>query len=200
MDANLVEFYDDVYTRSPRKWTDIERDYIAFRALSEYVNEPGSMLDYGCGNGHTLALFRSQWFNTEYTGVDISEVALELARERVPEGEFYLELPSGVWDVIVIMGVAEHFKAPAAELGYIAKHLSPDGYLYLEVPNCLVYSNNGYEGFRQTNGGSRQSEWHWRRDTWEQVIEEAGLEIVKSHSGDVPAWEYIWILRQAQNR
>ena len=41
MDANLVEFYDEIYTHSPRKWTNIDRDYNAFRALSEYVNEPG---------------------------------------------------------------------------------------------------------------------------------------------------------------
>jgi len=195
MDANLVDFYDDIYTRSPRKWTDIERDYNAFTALSEYVSEPGNVLDYGCGNGHTLALFRSQWIDTEYTGVDISEVALDLTEKRVPGVYTFKELRGGEWDVIVIMGVAEHFKAPAAELGYIAKHLSPDGYLYLEVPNCLVYSN-GPEGFRQTAVGSRQHEWHWRRDTWEQVIEEAGLEIVKNFSGSCPAWEYIWILRR----
>ena len=193
-----VDFYNDIYTSSPRKWTNIERDYTAFRALSEYVNEPGSMLDYGCGNGHTLALFRSQWMETEYTGVDISDVALELTEKRVPGVYTSRELPpGGTFDVIVIMGVAEHLKEPAAELRYIGEHLSPSGYLYLEVPNCLVYSNNGYEGFRQTTAGSGQKEWHWRRDTWEQMIEEAGLEIVKSYSGSIPAWEYIWILRRS---
>ena len=190
-----VEFYDNIYTSSPRKWTNVDRDYTAFKALSEYVNEPGRMLDYGCGNGHTLAFFWSQWPDTVYTGVDISDVALELTEKRVPGIYSFKELPDGMWDAITIMGVAEHFKAPAAELGYIAKHLSPDGYLYLEVPNCLVYSN-GPEGFRQTAVGSRQQEWHWRRDTWEQVIEEAGLEIVKNFSGSCPAWEYIWILRR----
>ena len=193
-----VEFYNDIYTSSPRKWTNVDRDYTAFKALSEYVNEPVSMLDYCCGNGHTLAFFKSQWPDTIYTGVDISDVALELTEKRVPDVYTFRELPDGEWDVIVIMGVAEHFKAPAAELGYVSKHLSPDGYLYLEVPNCLVYSNNGYEGFRQTNVGSGQNEWHWRRDTWEQMIEEAGLEIVKSHSGYVPAWEYIWIVRRRE--
>ena len=193
-----VEFYDNIYTSSPRKWTNVDRDYTAFKALSEYVNEPGRMLDYGCGNGHTLAFFWSQWPDTVYTGVDISDVALELTEKRVPGIYSFKELPDGMWDAITIMGVAEHFKAPAAELGYIAKHLSPDGYLYLEVPNCLVYSNNGYEGFRQTTAGSWQNEWHWRRDTWEQMIEEAGLEIVKSYTGSVPAWEYIWITRRRE--
>jgi len=193
-----VEFYDNIYTSSPRKWTNVDRDYTAFKALSEYVNEPGRMLDYGCGNGHTLAFFWSQWPDTVYTGVDISDVALELTEKRVPGIYSFKELPDGMWDAITIMGVAEHFKAPAAELGYIAKHLSPDGYLYLEVPNCLVYSNNGYEGFRQTTAGSGQNEWHWRRDTWEQMIEEAGLEIVKSYTGSVPAWEYIWITRRRE--
>jgi SAM-dependent methyltransferase len=109
---SIVEFYDDIYRAQPRKWANIDRDYFAFKALSSLVDpdRPGRMLDYGCGNGHTLEFFKTQWLNFRFSGVDISGVALELARGRLPEGEFYTELPSGVsWDVITLMGVAEHF-------------------------------------------------------------------------------------------
>ena len=54
MDANLVEFYDDVYTRSPRKWTDIERDYIAHVLRSCDGNRSAAARALGIGR-NTLA-------------------------------------------------------------------------------------------------------------------------------------------------
>lgn len=192
-----AEFYNNVYRLNPRKWANIERDYIAFRALNEFTDEPASMLDYGCGNGHTIALFYSQWPGTQFTGVDISDVALDIAREHVPWADFHDFVPPFLrWNVITIMGVAEHFEDPAEELRRISQAMTEDGYMYLEVPNCLAYSPDKTEGFRKTHAGADQLEWHWRRETWEQALANAGLEIVKGYTGPTPAWEYIWILRR----
>jgi SAM-dependent methyltransferase len=194
---STAEFYDDIYRANPRKWGNIAyRDAVAFGALNLALGRPPKrVLDYGCGNGHTLAYFRERWKEAHYTGVDISPVALELARERVPDGEYHTEIPAKMWDVITIMGVAEHFEDPAAELRRIAGFLPPDGLLYLEVPNCLAYSKDKGEGFRQTYEGAGQIEWHWQRKTWEQAIKAAGLEVVHAYKGPTPTWEFIWVLR-----
>jgi trans-aconitate methyltransferase len=196
LDADKVGFYNDIYRRNPAKWsTAVERDVVAFFCLSGLTNNPKSVLDVGCGNGHTLAYLKSKWPDAEYTGVDISDVALRLAKIRLPDGEFYQDIPAGQWDVITIMGVAEHFENPSEQLRIIGKHLTPQGYLYLEVPNCIAYSPDKSEGFRKTHAGADQSEWHWQRNTWNQAIQDAGLAIIRSFVGPVPAWQFIWILR-----
>jgi len=195
-----VEFYNNIFRNKPDKWANAVRDMVAFAVLSRNVPEPRSLLDFGCGNGHALAYFKSRWPNLECAGVDISDVALGLAAERLPDAEFYQEIPPEKWDVITIMGVAEHFEDVPAELRRIAEHLAQGGVIYLEAPNCLSYSHNKEEGFRQTYNGSGQNEWHWKRETWEQNIQQAGLEIVKGYISPNPFWEFIWILRKADER
>src|SRR3990172_12395575 len=102
--SSTPEFYDAIFREKPHKWENIHRDYLAFNILSQWTKEPVTMLDYGCGNGHTIALFHSQWPDTFYTGVDISTVALDLARKRntIPTTAWYTQMPSlaYLWDVI----------------------------------------------------------------------------------------------------
>jgi trans-aconitate methyltransferase len=192
----LAEFYNEIYLKNPHKWSNIERDFVAFRMLNARIKNPGSFMDIGCGNGHTIAFFHSQWYDTKYTGVDISDVALEIARKRTPSAVFCPRIPPGqTWDVITIMGVVEHLNNPGHELASIRKLLAPSGLIYLEAPNCLAYSSNEAEGFRQTDNGADQKEWHLKRETWENIIKDAGYDILGGYSGPISAWEFIWILR-----
>ena len=200
LDHEQVEFYNNIYRQNPYKWSvNTARDEAAFFLLEAALNgKPKSVLDIGCGNGHTLVYLHSKWPEAEYTGVDISDVALEICKVRLPKGEFYQEIPRSSrrkWDVILIMGVAEHFSAPSGYLSAIGERLNQNGFIYLEVPNCIAYSPDKSEGFRKTHEGSDQEEWHWRRETWEKAIDASGLAIVKRYSGHDPEWQYIWILK-----
>ena len=196
--SNEAEFYDDIYRKNPGKWgIDPLRDAVAFFVMSQAgVNNPARLLDYGCGNGHTIVYLKSKWENTEYCGVDISEVAREIAAQRAPDAEYFEEMPDETYDVITVMGVAEHFPDVAAGLRVLGEHLTPGGALYLEAPNCLAYSQDKTEGFRQTYHGSGQMEWHWTWASWEKAIQAAGFKIVRSYDGVVPAWGFIWLLRK----
>lgn len=195
--TNAAEFYDAIYREKPDKWADNMRNSFAFGALSEMINNPGSMLDVGCGCGHTLEYFRYRWRDTQYMGVDISPVALELAKERLPEAEFSRALPQlRKFDVITIMGVAEHFRSPSSELQNIGSMLAPGGYMYLEAPNCIAYSPDKTEGFRQTHAGGGQSEWHWHRDTWKAAIKKADLDILRNYNGYQVTWQFVWVLKR----
>ena len=193
----MIEFYDAVYRANPEKWGGGARDEFAYQSIKPFVSDPASLIDLGCGNGHTLRYFMDRWPETDFYGVDLSKVALEIAHKKVP-GAFLtgtLDLIPRV-NVITMLGVLEHFE-DLSGVREVADHLSPAGILYIEVPNCLSYSNSKEEGFRKTYGAGRsgQMEWHLTRLTWETTLLKYGLKIVKSLTGKNPAWEFAWILQ-----
>ena len=192
-----VELYNKIYTDDPHKWaTDTTRNMIAFSVLAEYANEPEMFLDIGCGNGHTIEYFNKRWMNTEYYGLDLSDVAVDLARERVPDAMFacgtFEDAQLPYCDVVIIMGVLEHFE----NLDVALQHLKISGDLiYVECPNCLGYSESQEEGFRQTHEGAGQVEWHLNRNTWEKHITNAGFKMLGRVKGHSQSIEFIWVLK-----
>jgi SAM-dependent methyltransferase len=67
-----------------------EARWVALRKpIADCVDRSGSFLDIGCANGYLLECLRG-WcdFSLELHGVDVSEKLIELARARVPDGEF----------------------------------------------------------------------------------------------------------------
>jgi len=187
----LAEFYNGIYKKSPNLWRGSQgRDEF----VVENIEQPKSVIDIGCGNGHTLKHLSTVWKGTKLCGVDISRVAIDIAQEKVPEAKFVVGTIRDVvdrFDVALVMGVAEHFR-DIYELGRVKNVLNPGGLVYLEIPNCLSYAQDKTEGFRKEG---TQEEWHLKRETWELIIKEHGYEIVKSLVGKKPAWEFIWILK-----
>ena len=109
--------------------------------------------------------------------------------------------PDILFDTIVIMGVLEHFEDIPATLKKIRSLLTltglpaNDGFVYVESPNCLAYSEDKTEGFRQTFNGSGQTEWHLARTSWEKMILDAEFTILRSIIGSNPFVEFIWVLK-----
>lgn len=195
--------YDAIYSDDPGKWSTGNRDQFAFQVLANFTWQPDRLLDIGCGNGHTLEYFKKQWPRTQYFGIDLSQVAINLAAKKLLEVELYCE-DFFEWkaplikpfDVILLMGVAEHFPDLVGGLKKVLSLLATDGWVYLEAPNCLHYSKDKTETFRETTKGSGQQEWHLRRTTWEVIIRQAGFEIEESVFGQSVATEFVWILRR----
>ena len=77
---------------------DISDLYPSEKVFLPRVLFPGAtVLDVGCASGGFFNIMRAFEPNIEYTGIDLSERAVELARERYPEARFVLtegfELP-----------------------------------------------------------------------------------------------------------
>jgi hypothetical protein len=69
----------------------------AFMKAIESTNCPGSILEYGCASGYGReVLDRGGIPYRSYTGIDISEPALAIARERYPESRWLPELGTQV--------------------------------------------------------------------------------------------------------
>lgn len=192
----MKNFYDNIYKANPAKWNSEARDDFAYQALRPF-NEPASLLDFGCGNGHTLQYFSNRWIDTSYYGVDISSVALAITQKKLPDAYLLESIdPMPRVNVITMLGVLEHFE-DLSDIQKVTAHLSTHGLLYVEVPNCLAYSNSKMEGWRKTTGGTGQTEWHLRRESWERILKANGLNIVKSLVGKSASWGFCWILNVA---
>jgi len=100
--------------------------------------EPGSsVLDLGCGSGDPADVEIARQHHV--TGVDISQVQVDLARQNVPTGSFLhgdassVEFPAASFDAVVSFYTLEHIPRQEHEgiLRRICGWLRPGGYFLL---------------------------------------------------------------------
>ncbi len=116
----------------------------------------GNILDIGSGVAYCLSLFKSIGWET--LGIDPSAKCSEISKEiydiEVVTGFFDKRyfLDKGPYDVIILSHVVEHLIEPNILIRDIYDLLSPDGLIYIEVPNLLKpYVPIGYFMFEHLN-------------------------------------------------
>jgi 2-polyprenyl-3-methyl-5-hydroxy-6-metoxy-1,4-benzoquinol methylase len=80
-----------------------------------------SVMDVGSGQGSLLLELVEEWPHIEPNGTDISTAAVELARRRVPHGEFHLldlarEHVDRQYDLVICSEVVEHIEDDLAAM------------------------------------------------------------------------------------
>jgi len=124
-----------------------------FRALHRHIDAelsrrlgatPAKVLDAGCGTGGLITRLAAAHPTWSWTGVDVSDVALAYARERVgalgrkveivPGSVTALPFPAASFDAIVSADVLYHVEADETALGEFARVLRPGGVVVLNVP------------------------------------------------------------------
>lgn len=134
--AELVRFYDEAYTQdaesSPRyaRWRALgavgKADHVV--ALCELAGvRPRSTLEVGCGDGALLCELHDRGFGGRLAGVEITQAAVEIARERpqIDSVSLYdgMHLPDAdaAHDLGILSHVLEHVPDPAALLAEVAR-------------------------------------------------------------------------------
>ena len=190
----LEEEYDAWYREYPDKWTGQNRNEFMLTVIGWYP-EPESIIEIGCGNGHTLKTLSLAYPKAGIYGLELSGEALRLTKAKVPSvttiHSALEEYTDNGFDCVVCMGVAEHFENLGRSL--LSLRDITDGICYLEVPNNLLYSP-GEHCYRRLCRGSQQWEWHLTREEWEKQIEFADFRILESFVGQKAPWEFIWVL------
>jgi SAM-dependent methyltransferase len=91
----------------------------------QVADRPVSLIDLGCGNAQLYEFFREQELDCDYTGVDVSEPLLQVARsnhEADPHAHFVisdvntLDGVAGRFDVAIYSHVLEILSAPERSL------------------------------------------------------------------------------------
>jgi ubiquinone/menaquinone biosynthesis C-methylase UbiE len=120
------------------------------QALHEYKQHAGhKVLDVGCGNGYVLSKYAGE--GAEVYGVDITEAAVRLCRQRFEllelRGQFQvanaeaLPFPDAQFDVVCSMGVLHHTPDTAHAVQEIHRVLKPGGRLIVMFyhRNSILY-------------------------------------------------------------
>jgi SAM-dependent methyltransferase len=125
----------------------VERQFAAFFAdmFAPFDSATARLLEVGCANSRWLPFF-AETFGLDITGLDYSAVGCEqerelLARARV-EGTIVcadmFQPPRelrGAFDMVLSLGVVEHFEDTAGAIAALAEFLAPGGRLITIVPN-----------------------------------------------------------------
>ena len=137
----LVRFYDEGYnTRDPSqaaryaRWRALgalgKADHVidlCSRAGLWAAGHPISTLEVGCGDGALLSELHRRNFGGRLSGVEITEVAVEIARGRteIDSVELYdgsrLDVPDGTYELGILSHVLEHVPDPPSLLAEVAR-------------------------------------------------------------------------------
>jgi SAM-dependent methyltransferase len=138
------DFYDERYARGYMEGFldpyEACRVVTVRETLGTLTPEPGRVLDYGCGQGRYLDVVRERFPRARLAGCDVSQVALEQARARMPEAEYVamsderVALPDGSFDLIVSVEVLEHVGDVELATRELGRLLAPGGRLVLTTP------------------------------------------------------------------
>ena len=161
--------------------------------------DPGSaVLDLGCGSGDPADIEIARLHRI--TGVDISNVQLELARQNVPQGDFThgdlgaLDFPDGSFHAVVSFYALEHL--PRERHGEILKRIH--GWLR---PGGLLLLSSEAGDMNDVTGqwlGVPMFLSIFDPETMRRLVQNAGFELVETviesqleQGREVP---YLWIL------
>jgi 2-polyprenyl-3-methyl-5-hydroxy-6-metoxy-1,4-benzoquinol methylase len=110
--------------------------------INQFPQDSGlQVLDAGCGEGHLLERLTKKYPNNKYYGADLTTIALQQAKLRLPQGNFLLtdlgkiDLPNSFFDVIVCTETIEHIDDYQSVIKELIRLLKPNGVLILTFPN-----------------------------------------------------------------
>ncbi|MCM1225779.1 MAG: methyltransferase domain-containing protein, partial [Lachnospiraceae bacterium] len=107
--------------------------------VAEVVKEPFlDLLDAGCGTGAMLGMFRKDYPDKNYTGIDLSEKMIEVARAKHMERIRFvagdcenLPFSDGSFDVVTCSMSFHHYPDPEQFFRSLKRVLRPGGRLIL---------------------------------------------------------------------
>jgi len=146
---------------------------------------PVRVLDLGCGSGELDMHLVRERRDIEILGLDVSETGIEIARRKVPNGQFRqqdftkpLAIPGFEhWAThAVCTEVMEHLDDPTSMLSNVRPLLAPGCKLVITVPAGPMSAFDRHIGHRR----------HFTAALLRRTIEDAGLDVVDVRGAGFP--------------
>lgn len=152
------------------------------------------VLDVACGLGQWLALLQRR--GARISGIDISERAVDLCRQRFPDGDFHqgaaeqLPFADASFDLVTCMGSLEHFLDKPAALSEMVRVAVPGARFLILVPNAgfLTRRLGLYRGTQQVQ--IREDVYTLKE--WADLLAGTGL-VVNARWRDLHTLSWNWI-------
>lgn len=135
---------------------------------------PMRVLDFGCGDGRSIDIFRTLLPGAQWTGVDI-DASPEVKSRRRTDGKFVtydgyeLPFPDRSFELIYTKQVLEHVRKPELALREMARVLSPDG--------LVIGQTSQFEPYHS------YSMWNFTVYGFKQIVEDAGMHLEELRPG-----------------
>ena len=102
--------------------------------------DPGRILDVGCGPGNSTRVLQARWGHAEIIGLDRSQAMIEEAKSRYPDIQWYCADASvdlsglGTFDIVFSNAAIQWMPNQKALLSKLFGMLRPSGVLAVQVP------------------------------------------------------------------
>lgn len=151
----------------------------------------GKLLDIGCGVGDFLHVAEHNGW--QCTGVEPSEEAREIARQRIKGDLLYSEdleqLPDQSFDLITMWHVLEHVDDLKWQVAQLQRLIKPEGRIVIAVPNYRSYDGRFYNAFWAAYDVPRHLN-HFNKTVLTKIFKTSGLSLV---SMDKLVWDAYYI-------
>lgn len=189
----IKDFYDSVYHRSARAVPRVSGHY---RRLVRKVGvgHGDSVLDIACGAGEWLLACKQRGANV--SGIDLSERAIEVCRELIPDGEFRsgpaekLPFEDARFDCVTCLGSLEHFVNQEEALREMRRVAKDGARILILVPNAdfLTRKTGLFAGTYQVDA----KEDVRTLEGWEALFSQVELRVM-SRWRDLHVLDWRWI-------
>jgi len=161
-------------------WPEKARRVFRGRDILPWMGQ-GRLLDVGCGPGGNLKTFLEHGWDVY--GVEMSEVAVAQARERVGDRIHLGTLETAPFkdesfDVILFSHSLEHLFSPFDALGRVRRLLKPDGMIVIAVPNADSLEARLFGRWWFAWDPPRHL-YHFEKATLNRLLERAGFRVVR---------------------
>lgn len=151
----------------------------------------GKLLDIGCGVGDFLHVAENKGW--QCTGVEPSEEAREIARQRIKGDLLYSEdleqLTDQSFDLITMWHVLEHVDDLKWQVAQLQRLIKPNGRIVIAVPNYRSYDGRFYNAYWAAYDVPRHLN-HFNKTVLTKIFKASGLSLV---SMDKLVWDAYYI-------
>jgi 2-polyprenyl-3-methyl-5-hydroxy-6-metoxy-1,4-benzoquinol methylase len=122
---------------------------------SKFDNKEIEIVDIGCAIGGLLEQLRNEGFSN-LTGIDPSISCVEITKSEKKckcyhSSLFNIQESFGKYDLVILSHVWEHILDLKSAIKSIEKILKPNGYIYIECPNAMLYNEIIHAPFQEFN-------------------------------------------------